>query len=88
MTLADVPPGSRARIDTLDGLSASRCHQLQAYGLAPGRWVKVVQQSPVTVVRIEHLDLAFESDIARGIRVEAAAPSSGAKKKLARHPGE
>jgi Fe2+ transport system protein FeoA len=84
MTLADVPPGSRARIDVLDGLSASRCHQLQAYGLAPGRWVKVVQQSPVTVIRVEHLDLAFESDIARGIRVEVAATDSDTRKKLAR----
>jgi Fe2+ transport system protein FeoA len=60
------------RIEALDGLSEGRCHQMQAYGLAPGRSVKVVQQSPVTVVRVEHLDLAFESDIARGIHVEAA----------------
>jgi Fe2+ transport system protein FeoA len=85
MTLADIPPGSRARIDTLDGLSTDRRHQLQAYGVAPGRWVRVVQQSPVTVVRVEHLDLAFESDIARGIRVEVATPDTGPKKKLAWH---
>jgi Fe2+ transport system protein FeoA len=71
-----VPPGSRVRIEALDGLSTGRCHQMQAYGLAPGRWVKVVQQSPVTVVRVEHLDLAFESAIAHGIRVETTAIDS------------
>jgi len=76
LTLADVPPGSRVRIEALDGLSTGRCHQMQAYGLAPGRWVKVVQQSPVTVVRVEHLDLAFESAIAHGIRVETTAIDS------------
>jgi hypothetical protein len=30
-----------------------------------------MQRSPVTVVRIEHTDLAFETDLAHGVRVEA-----------------
>lgn len=61
---------------------------MQAYGVAPGRWVKVVQQSPVTVVRVEHLDLAFELDIARGIRVEAAATESDTREKTAKRPAD
>lgn len=69
LTLADVPAGVRVRIGDLNGLPLESCRQLQAYGLAPGRSVEVVQQSPVTVVRIEHLDLAFEAEIARAVSV-------------------
>jgi Fe2+ transport system protein FeoA len=68
-TLADVPPGHRARIEALNGLPTSQHEQLQSYGVTFGRWVEVVQQSPVTVVRVEHTDLAFERAIARSIRV-------------------
>jgi Fe2+ transport system protein FeoA len=77
MTLADAPRGTRVRINELAGLSSERRHQLQAYGLTPGGIVEIVQQSPVTVVKVDHLDLAFESVIARGIRVEPVARESG-----------
>jgi Fe2+ transport system protein FeoA len=70
-TLADVPSGWRARVARLDGLPAARQEYLQAYGVAPGRWLRVVQRTPVTVVRVEHTDLAFEPEIARGVEVEA-----------------
>lgn len=68
VALSEVPPGSTVTVERLDGLSESRREQLQAYGLSPGRKVDVVQQSPVTVIRVEHIDLAFEHSIARGIR--------------------
>ncbi len=68
VALSDVPPGSTVTVERLDDLSDSRREQLQAYGLSPGRKVDVVQQSPVTVIRVEHIDLAFEHSIARGIR--------------------
>ncbi len=70
-TLADVPRGARARVARLDGLPAERQEYLRAYGVAPGRWLRVVQRTPVTVVRVEHTDLAFEPQIARGVEVEA-----------------
>jgi hypothetical protein len=69
LTLADVPAGSRVRVEELSGLPLESRHQLQAYGLAPGRLVEIVQQLPVTVVRVDQLDLAFEAAIARGVRV-------------------
>ena len=72
ITLADVPPGSRAHIEALNGLPTSQHEQLQAYGVSSGRWVDVVQQAPVTVVRVEHTDLAFERVIALSIRVTLA----------------
>ena len=68
-TLAEIQPGRRAQVAALDDLPLARREQLAAYGLSAGRWVDVVQQSPVTVVRVEHIDLAFEADIARRVRV-------------------
>lgn len=70
--LSDARPGSVMQVVEIDASVSVWHEQLQAYGLAPGREVKVIQQSPVTVVRVEHVDLAFESNIARGIVVEPA----------------
>lgn len=38
--------------------------------MLPGYWVKVIQQVPVTVVQIEHTDLALERALAYDIQVE------------------
>ncbi|MDO8795349.1 MAG: FeoA family protein [Vicinamibacterales bacterium] len=68
--LSRVKPGSVVRVVEI-GEGASGWHErLQAYGIAPGREVTVVQQAPVTVVRVDHVDLAFEAAIARHIIVE------------------
>lgn len=69
-TLRAVGPGGRARVAGLDGLPLGPREQLEAYGLAPGRDVVVLQTAPVTVVRVEHVEIAFESSLARRIRVE------------------
>lgn len=59
-------------ISSLDGLPPERREQLLAYGLGPGRVVEVLQTKPVTVVRIEHTELAFES--ALGAAIEVSGP--------------
>lgn len=65
MTLADVPTGCRARVvGFCPGLPADRLAYLQAYGLAPGYWVRVLQHNPVTVVQVEHTELALETELA------------------------
>jgi Fe2+ transport system protein FeoA len=69
-TLAHVPPGGRARIVELGKMPAVQRERLQAYGLAPGRWVGVLQHSPVTVVQIDQTELAFEADLAAQVFVE------------------
>jgi Fe2+ transport system protein FeoA len=70
-TLADVTPGSTAKIRGFCGkISGERCSHLQAYGLVPGNLVKVLQHSPVTVVQIDHTELAMEVDLACEIQVE------------------
>jgi Fe2+ transport system protein FeoA len=68
--LTEVPVGSQARVATLDGLPIDQCERLQAYGLAPGHWLSVVQHSPVTVVQVEQTELAFEAEIACHVKME------------------
>ncbi len=70
-TLADVPVGRRACVRGFEaGVPTERRAHLQAYGLAPGYWVRILQHSPVTVVQIEHLELALENNLARQVQVE------------------
>lgn len=70
-TLAQALPGTRVQVAAVAELPVARREELASYGLAPGRWLDVVQQSPVTVVRVDHIDLAFEGDVAGAIRVVA-----------------
>jgi Fe2+ transport system protein FeoA len=77
MTLNDISPGRPARIAGFsDDIAAQQREYLQAFGVVAGRTVRVLQQSPVTVVRIEHLELAIESELAARVTVEAYDPTS------------
>lgn len=68
--LSEVPPGRRTRVvDFLPGLPADRRAQLQAYGLAPGYYIQVVQHSPVTIIQVDHTELALEASLARQVQV-------------------
>jgi Fe2+ transport system protein FeoA len=69
-SLADVSPGRWVKVTGFTShLRHGRRAHLQAYGIVPGYSVKVLQHSPVTVVQVEHFELALEADLARGIRV-------------------
>ena len=70
VTLAETPVGSRVRVTGFrPGLAPDRQTQLQSYGLAPGRTVQVLQHSPVTVLQIEHFELALEREMAAFVEV-------------------
>lgn len=69
-TLADVPPGCEAQVEAFDRQTPSRRKaHLQAYGVVPGHTVRVLQHRPVTVIKIEHLELALENELAKKILV-------------------
>jgi Fe2+ transport system protein FeoA len=69
-TLADINPGCTAKITGFcRDLSKERCSHFQAYGLVPGNIVKVLQHSPVTVIQIDHTELAMELELACEIQV-------------------
>ena len=70
LTLADIAPGRGAYLQGFaPTLPEGQQAHLQAYGLVPGHWVKVIQHTPVTVLQIEHTELALEQGLARQIRV-------------------
>lgn len=70
MTLTDVLPGDRAHIAGFsDALSLQQREHLQAYGLVAGRTVRVLQHAPVTVIQVEHLELALEAELANLVHV-------------------
>ncbi len=69
--LFDVPTGKEIKIVSMDQLSNSQRLHLQAYGLLPGRSIRVLAQSPVTIIQIEETELAFEHEIARKIEISA-----------------
>ena len=68
-TLADVPPGREVQITGYGELNSSQRQHLQAYGLLPGRRVKVLSQNPVTIVQVEQTELAFERNVAARVLV-------------------
>lgn len=71
LTLADIAPGGFAKIvGFCPHLSPDRKAHLLAYGMAPGYCVHVLQHSPVTVVQVEHTELAMEVELACEIQVE------------------
>lgn len=81
MTLNDVAAGDHAQIAGFsDDLPNYQREHLQAYGLVEGRPVRVLQHSPATVVRIEHLELALEAELAGKVRVTGERVGKKAKK--------
>ena len=68
--LAEAAPGCQATIETLEHVPARQREQLLAYGVAPGRVVDVLQTRPVTIIRVEHAELAFEHAVGRLIGIE------------------
>lgn len=69
LTLADIQEGERVRVSELQHLTISQREQLHSYGVLPGRWVWILQRTPVTVIQVDQTELAFENDIARHIYV-------------------
>ena len=67
--LADVPLNRRVRVLDVSALPSAQREQLHGYGLLPGGVLRVTQHAPVTVVQIEHTELAIETEVARAVQV-------------------
>lgn len=71
-TLRSVPPGCKTKIAGFAaGAGEELRERLLAYGLIPGQTISVIAQKPVTVVQIEHTELALEEVLAECIEVLA-----------------
>ncbi len=67
-----ISPGTEVRITSLDALSAPIRATLQAYGIFPGKLIRVLQHKPETVVEVESTELAFEKEVAEKVQVSVA----------------
>lgn len=71
LPLAFIPAGSEVLLAALgDEIDAAQREQLTAYGLAPGRPLRILQQHPMTVILADEVELALEHCVARYIWVE------------------
>ncbi len=70
LALCQVAPGQEVKIREMERLHPPYRGHLQAYGLLPGRCIRVITQSPVTIIQVEQMELAFEKSVAEGILVE------------------
>ena len=67
--LSGVPAGTTVIVTGFDELSPALRQSLLAYGILPGRPVRVIACSPVLVLEVEHTELALETEIARAVMV-------------------
>jgi len=68
-TLAGVKPGLEVSVTGFLDAAGGQQQHLQAYGLLPGRRIRVLAQHPVTIVQIEQTELAFEGALAACVLV-------------------
>lgn len=74
LPLTLITPGSEVRLVDMDvTVDAHQREQLTAYGLAPSRPLRILQQQPMTVILAEEVELAIEHSVARHIWVERMA---------------
>lgn len=74
LTLSDAGPGKKVIIAGFSKqISPLQRSHLQAYGLIPGRTVQVIQHSPVTMVRVDHTELAMERTLAQDVYIDESA---------------
>lgn len=69
--LADFSTHSRVRIRRFGNLPPATLHHLRAYGVLPGREIRVLAQRPLVIIQVEESELALEESIARQIFAEA-----------------
>lgn len=70
-SLACVEPGIRVKVRGFtEMLGEDKQAHLLAYGVVPGRWVKVLRHSPVTILQVEHTELALERKLSKQILIE------------------
>lgn len=70
-TLAGARPGHEVAIVGFAGGTGDLHERLLAYGLIPGRTLRVLAQKPLTVVQVEHTELALERELADCVEVAA-----------------
>jgi Fe2+ transport system protein FeoA len=69
-TLKTMSPGTKGQIAAFREMDKRHVEMLQAMGISPGQWVRVVQNVPVIVVEVGNTELALEHDLAAQVVIE------------------
>ena len=73
-SLLDVRPGHTTTITGFAGQTPPETRErLLAYGLLPGQTLRVLAQKPLTVLQIEHTELALERELAHCVAIDDVA---------------
>lgn len=68
LTLRDLSPGHIARVTGFSSrIPSEKRAILRAYGLVPGYPIRIMQHSPVSVIQVEHTEIALEPELAAEI---------------------
>jgi len=70
-SLADFSTNARVRIRRFGNLPPATLHHLRAYGVLPGREIRILAQRPLVIIQVEESELALEESIARQVFAEA-----------------
>jgi Fe2+ transport system protein FeoA len=82
--LDQVEPGEKALVAGLNALPPERRRRLEGLGLSCGQTVEVLAQSPVTIVRLGHAQLALAAELSRLIAVDILGEPLAAEASISR----
>ncbi|EGO61975.1 FeoA family protein [Acetonema longum] len=68
-TLKELQVGHRARVEAFSTIDAGHRRKLMAYGLLPGIMIDLLQVRPNYVIRIDHMELAIDAEVAAKIYI-------------------
>lgn len=68
--LSQAPIGADLIVQRMDSLPPRRRRQLRSYGLAPGSHLRAVRHHPLTVILVDHTEIALETILADSVLVE------------------
>ena len=69
-SLTSFPGGSQVRVTGFGDLTIGFLQDLQAYGVLPGRTLKILGRQPLTIILVEQTELALEDSVASQVFVE------------------
>jgi Fe2+ transport system protein FeoA len=70
ISLLGLKKGQCGRVIGIRALSAKGLRKSMSFGIMPGTVIKVLQVFPVYVLKMEHTELALDTEIVKNILVE------------------
>ncbi len=72
LRLTQLAPGTQARVVEVRASDPARLNRLGAYGLVPGSLVRLQQQRPTLILRVDETEVAIDDAVGSEIFVDLA----------------